>query len=562
MKKIPSLLLCLLISLPALLGAEPRRERVYISTDKEVYVAGDAVWLSAWCLDAGNGRLSDFSKIAYVELHSLTGMVQTAKVALEGGRGAGRLTLPTTLPTGNYRLIAYTRLGASEEGFDPLTGARTLSVFNTFSNERTAGVKVVGEAPQTAAMPSSGTLAIETTAAKTSSLARIALVNNGAETVSFSLSVHHNDGIPAPAGAHLADLVSAVRALPAARGFDRSVTPEYEGEIIRGHVSGTDEASREALQGKQVYLSSPGTGESLYSEKITEGGQVTFITSNIYGDRELFLEIEGLDKRDGGHLELESPFLNLSAGELPPLQLYPGWASALELRGLGMQVEKNFDADTLYGALPINVHRILDSRDRTRYVLDDYTRFPLMEELFIEFIPELRIRRVDGKRELQVRMPNRQAGTGFYFPTSDALVLVDGIPVLDHEKVFSYDPLLVRFIDIYAKSYFLGPKNYTGVVNFVTYKGTLPSMQFADNVRIVDFQGCSLPLSYTCAGVDASYPDFRQTIYWHPTLTLAPGERLELECKTPLYGGSFDVVAEGLTADGAAVYSQATLDVR
>ena len=66
MKKIPSLLLCLLISLPALLGAEPRRERVYISTDKEVYVAGDAVWLSAWCLDAGNGRLSDFSKIAYV----------------------------------------------------------------------------------------------------------------------------------------------------------------------------------------------------------------------------------------------------------------------------------------------------------------------------------------------------------------------------------------------------------------------------------------------------------------------------------------------------------------
>ena len=266
MKKILSLLLCLLISLPALLGAEPRRERVYISTDKEVYVAGDAVWLSAWCLDAGSGRLSDFSKIAYVELHSLTGMVQTAKLALNGGRGAGRLTLPTTLPTGNYRLLAYTRLGASEEGFDPLTGARTLSVFNTFSNERTAGVKVVGEAPQTAAMPSSGTLAIETTAAKTSSLARIALVNNGAETVSFSLSVRHNDGIPAPAGAHLADFVSAVRALPAARGFDRSVTPEYEGEIIRGHVSGTDEASREALQGKQVYLSSPGTGESLYSE--------------------------------------------------------------------------------------------------------------------------------------------------------------------------------------------------------------------------------------------------------------------------------------------------------
>ena len=100
MKRILSLLTFLLFALPALTGAEPLRERVYISTDRDVYVAGDAVWLSAWCVDAGTGRLSAFSKIAYVEVHSPAGLVQTAKVALDGGRGAGRLTLPSTLPTG------------------------------------------------------------------------------------------------------------------------------------------------------------------------------------------------------------------------------------------------------------------------------------------------------------------------------------------------------------------------------------------------------------------------------------------------------------------------------
>ena len=93
----------------------------------------------------------------------------------------------------------------------------------------------------------------------------------------------------------------------------------------------------------------------------------------------------------------------------------------------------------------------------------------------------------------------------------------------------------------------------TGVVNFVTYKGTLPSMQFEDNVRIVDFQGCSLPLAYTCAGVGSDYPDYRQTLYWHPMLTLAPGESISLECKTPAYSGRFEVVAEGLTGTGEAV---------
>ena len=560
MKKMISFLSCLFLSLLQLQGAGQPRERVYISTDKEVYVAGDAVWLSAWCLDAGTGRLSDFSKIAYVEVHSPTGMVQTAKLALEGGRGAGRLTLPTTLPTGNYRLFAYTRLGASEEGFDPLTGARTLSVFNTLSTERTAGVKVVGEAPEAAA-PTPGTLEIRTEPARRKRVSTVTLVNNGTQPVDFSLSVRHNDGIPAPAGAHLADFVGAVKALPAARGFNADVIPEYEGEIIRCQVMGTDEDGLESLDGKHIFLSAPGSGENLYTETL-ENGESTIFTSNIFGDRELFLEIEDLDKRLNCHLELKSPFLDLPAGELPPLQLYSGWAAALELRGLGMQLTKTFDTDRLYDDLGSNMHRIFDERDRVRYVLDDYRRFPLMEELFIEFIGEIRVRRVDGKRELQVRTPDHR--DGFYFPSGSALVLLDGVPVLDHERLLAYDPLLVQYVDIYGNTYFFGTRSYAGVVNFVTYKGTLPSMKFADNVRIVDFQGCSLPLAFGADDTEPgeAYPDYRQTILWQPKLTLAPGERIDIKCKTPAYGGRFDVVAEGLTPAGAAVCGYATLDVR
>ena len=183
-----------------------------------------------------------------------------------------------------------------------------------------------------------------------------------------------------------------------------------------------------------------------------------------------------------------------------------------------------------------------------------------MEEVFIEFIPELRVRRVDGKRELQVRVVDLLGN--YSFPQGAALVLLDGIPVLDHEKIIGYDPLLVDHIDIYQGSYFLGARNFNGVVNFVTYKGTLPSMQFEDNVRIVDFQGCALPLAYTCAGVGSDYPDYRQTIWWHPLLTLEPGETLTLECKTPAYGGRFEAVAEGLDDGGGAVSAFATLDVR
>lgn len=561
MKKFLILICSLLCLLPSASAVERLRERVYLATDRDVYVAGDAVWLSAWCVDAASGKLSSFSKIAYVEVHSSTGMVQTAKISLDGGRGAGRLTLPSTLPTGNYRLFAYTRLGASEEGFDPLTGARTLSVFNTLSTERVeSGVELVAQAPTARVPESAGALSLRADDGAVSGHTRVTVTNNGTEAVGFSLSVRHEDGIPAPDGAHITDFVRGIHELPAARGFDTAVIPEYEGEIIHAHVSGLDMAKLGNVADKYAFISSPGTGESLYTESISSDGSATFFTSNIYGDREMFLEIEGIDRDNICHMELESPFLNLPAGDIPQLQLYNGWASALELRGLGMQLEKNFDADTLYTALPARTHRIFDERECIRYILDDYTRFPVMEELFIEFISELRVRRVDGKRELQAWVPDQQGD--HYFSSGTVLALLDGIPVLDHEKILSYDPLLVREVDIYADSYFVGIRGFSGIVNFVTYKGTLPSMQFADNVRIVDFQGCSIPLAYTCEGVGPEYPDYRQTLYWHPLLTLAPGESMTLECKTPAYSGRFDVVAEGLSARGEAVSAQATLNVR
>ena len=552
MKKFLILICSLLCLLPSASAVERLRERVYLATDRDVYVAGDAVWLSAWCVDAASGKLSSFSKIAYVEVHSSTGMVQTAKISLDGGRGAGRLTLPSTLPTGNYRLFAYTRLGASEEGFDPLTGARTLSVFNTLSTERVeSGVELVAQAPTARVPESAGALSLRADDGAASGHTRVTVTNNGTEAVGFSLSVRHEDGIPAPDGAHITDFVRGIHELPAARGFDTAVIPEYEGEIIRAHVSGLDMAKLGNVADKYAFISSPGTGESLYTESISSDGSATFFTSNIYGDREMFLEIEGIDRDNICHMELESPFLNLPAGDIPQLQLYNGWASALELRGLGMQLEKNFDADTLYTALPARTHRIFDERECIRYILDDYTRFPVMEELFIEFISELRVRRVDGKRELQAWVSDQQGD--HYFSSGTVLALLDGIPVLDHEKILSYDPLLVREVDIYADSYFVGIRGFSGIVNFVTYKGTLPSMQFADNVRIVDFQGCSIPLAYTCEGVGPEYPDYRQTLYWHPLLTLAPGESMTLECKTPAYSGRFELVAEGLTGQGNPV---------
>ena len=42
---------------PLLCGAQPVPEQVWISTDRATYVAGDCIWVSAFCFDAtASGR--------------------------------------------------------------------------------------------------------------------------------------------------------------------------------------------------------------------------------------------------------------------------------------------------------------------------------------------------------------------------------------------------------------------------------------------------------------------------------------------------------------------------
>lgn len=105
-------------------------ERVYVSTDRDVYVAGDDMFVSAFCLNTSVGRYSDLSRVAYLEIISTDGPVQTGKIGLMKGRGGGMIKLQNTIPTGNYRIVAYTSQCFNEDGYDFEEGFRTISIIN------------------------------------------------------------------------------------------------------------------------------------------------------------------------------------------------------------------------------------------------------------------------------------------------------------------------------------------------------------------------------------------------------------------------------------------------
>ena len=135
MKRILVSILLLILLVPAF-----AQDRIYVSTDRQAYLAGEEVFCSLFCVDE-KGRRSDFSAVAYVELISADGTASEAKIGLFNGRGAGSFRIPSSTPSGKYRLMAYTaRSAASPED------SRILSVYNPFSTERVKdGVLLVPE---------------------------------------------------------------------------------------------------------------------------------------------------------------------------------------------------------------------------------------------------------------------------------------------------------------------------------------------------------------------------------------------------------------------------------
>ena len=88
---------------------EVQQERVYMHFDNTSYYKGDSIWFKAYVVGERSLDDTDLSKILYVELVNPQGvLVETQKLAIEGGQSDGCFALRDTINAGYYEVRAYT----------------------------------------------------------------------------------------------------------------------------------------------------------------------------------------------------------------------------------------------------------------------------------------------------------------------------------------------------------------------------------------------------------------------------------------------------------------------
>lgn len=323
--------------------------------------------------------------------------------------------------------------------------------------------------------------------------------------------------------------------------------PELNGYLLQGRVR---QASGAPAAGVPAYLSLPGRAFWFGTSVSQADGLVQFELPRTYGLRKLVLQPNTV--RDSTYqVELLSPYTaggGWVAPGLPPLA--SRLAPALTERHVQLQAQRVFPTAPRYLPVPADTVAFYGRADE-RYRLDDYTRFPSLEEVMREYVPGVLVRkRKDGFHFMVVDRPHH------INLQENPLTLLDGLPIFDLNQLMAFDPLKIKTLDVMASRYFLGPQVYDGLVSYRTYKGDLGGYPLSTHALLEEYETLQVPREFYAPRYDTEaqqrsrLPDLRNLLYWNPTINLAGNKPQTLDFFTSDQAGRYLVVTQGLTPDG------------
>ena len=541
MKRILYLIACLTTT--TAMQAQTMKERVEVITDKNLYLSGEQMAVKLYTTD-DTGKSIDFSRVAYVELNGDEENNLRLKVEMNRGQGQAVVKLPYTLPTGTYRLTAYTRWMRNEG--EKVFFNKRIGIFNSIRHHPEMDQAVLTDLPQDIAPALSekkGNVTVKTDKDTYAPRQNVTLDIEGMlPDAQATVAVVRMDGLNTSGQA---DIVLSGKLREA-----EPCLPEQKGMIVEGmfvpheDAGGTPVSPNLTVQGSQI---------NYYAGRTDSQGRVTFNTPILKGMTETVTAV-----RQGGHIVLTSPFVAIVPDKLQPLTVSTAWQRALTERCIALQATEHYHGQVSVQTGEIEGYLAGVKPDK-RYDLDQYRRFATFEETFTEFIPEVSTKGTKGNRHLVVF-------DAFNEVVADAkrntLVLLDGVAVMDHELILAYDPHLVKYVDTYLGDFTFGNHIYNGILFLRTPNLKLSGFDLPRTSVICEYEGVhpqtEMYLPSASEDLPTHMPDLRHTLYWNPNVTAKDSN---LTFRTSDLRGTYIVKVEGRTKAGEQLVGYASFKV-
>ncbi|MES2651102.1 MAG: hypothetical protein V4663_05150 [Bacteroidota bacterium] len=329
--------------------------------------------------------------------------------------------------------------------------------------------------------------------------------------------------------------------------------PEFNGHIVSGKITSPNTA---------LYLTLSNSIQKFFNTKSDSTGHFMFNIKDFYGQNEIILQTNSkLDTT--ATISLQSPFSEkYTSFTFPDLNLQPSQLNELKKHSFGMQVQNIYLADQLKKVSPLRIDTTLFyGKPFKSYLLDDYVRFNLMEDVLREYVRETFVTK-DGKNFVINILGGSKLLNG------EPLVLVDGAPYFSMDRVMEIDPKKIKKLDVVRDYYFYNSDLFNGILNFTSYKPNVTALEINPNAVVLDYEGMQLQREFYTPSYnspekkDSRLPDFRNLLFWSPSVLIDKQGTTKVHFFTSDQAGVYIGVINGLSKTGMPGNSTFTFEVK
>ena len=220
-------------------------ESIYMNVNSTSFVTGETLFYKIYCLNPTQFTQSYVSKIAYVELvASEQKVVFNHKIFLENGTGQGDFFIPPSVPTGNYKLIAYTKWMLNK------TNAKSfevdVTIINPFQNDNENKISSKNKIAATTASSTADQkdlkidLNKKTFATRELVNLKINTLNPSFKDGKYSISIRKIQDLPSIKKTTIEEFTKSEVTPKLNANRNDLMLPELRGEIVSGKIASND----------------------------------------------------------------------------------------------------------------------------------------------------------------------------------------------------------------------------------------------------------------------------------------------------------------------------------
>jgi hypothetical protein len=543
-------------------------ERIYLHIDREIYITGENLFFKVYLYNEEINNLSDKSKIAYIIICSSNDKQITQQcIALSGGMGYGCLPLPDTLKTGTYQVIAYTNW---MKNFGESTFFnKKIIIANRFDEELISASLEINNGSKIDLKPEkNGCLLISTD--QESYLQR--------EKVTLQLSLPMNN--PANVSISVAEkpperyyTTSFVETLSLKHNNTPDVTTvssanrkiceyliEDKGFIISGFVHNTKSSS-----GIIVALSTPDTIANLKYAITGASGRFFFQLDEFYYNKELYINIPDQNKGKESVITLNDKFVTGCTFALPQTDLSNQSIQFIKKSQTIASINRTYQIHNVNNEIEPGkpgIRRKVYYEPDYRVLTEDYIPLKDFTEIVRETLPYIKLRKNEDTYEVEIFDSNHKV----YL--ENPAIFLNGMLVNNINYIVNFGSDKIHRIETICHKRIFGLMEFNGILSVFTSGGLKNDMLFDKHtlhlmpITFLNYSFYTIPEYSTREKLTSRKPDFRQLLYWNPSVEIQEGQTRTIEFYTSDNKGNYIINIEGIASDGSPINNMAYFDVK